>query len=176
MGFSTPTNQFIKPIVGLMNINVTINLKNYPAEMKKYKQWVSWSSVKKKDQAGNITKAKIPVYISSNGKLGMAKWKTPNNWYSFVNAKKIYDSSDLVHGVGFVFSDSDPFVFIDFDHLEIDDERYEHIRSFDSFKEWSQSGEGIHIIAKGKLKGPHIHNMVEMYSNNRFCAMTGHLV
>lgn len=169
MGFSSQKNKFIKPISDLIDIKVTPNIDNYPEEMKDYRQWVCWSFIEKEDGST----AKSPVYINKYGQLGLAKWSI-DHLKTFEDAVDLFESSDLIHGVGFVFTESDPFIFIDFDKLKPGDERHAWINR-DTFAEWSQSGNGLHMIVKGKLNKAHkpTSGLVEIYSSGRFCAMTG---
>ena len=52
----------------------------------------------------------------------------------------------------------------------------EFIHSLQSYSEYSQSGNGIHIICKGRLpKTGRRKKNVEMYSEGRFFIMTGNI-
>ena len=98
-----------------------------------------------------------------------------------------YDSS--IHaGLGFVLTKETELVAIDLDHAlhnaispvdgctskEWDNGILAEIQDFDSYTEFSQSGDGVHIFCKetmpkaGRKKGKH-----EMYCDNRFFAITG---
>ena len=65
-----------------------------------------------------------------------------------------------IDGIGFMFSKDDPFVGIDIDHCiqegALTSLAEDVIETVNSYTEYSPSGDGIHIIAKGKLplKGP----------------------
>ena len=173
MGFANRNGQqFIAPIKEIKEINVEVNVDNFPDELKTIDQWVVWSHVIKKDG----TESKSPVYIK-NGALGMAKWGDAENLMSYATACSVYESSDLIQGVGFVFTDDDPFVFIDFDKLQPNDDRLDWIKYRKTFIEWSQSGSGLHVIVKGNVRKAHkpTTGEVEIYGSNRFCALTGKL-
>lgn len=161
-------------ILKLLEINAKFNPDGIPNEMKKYDQWVTWSSIEH-DSNGQPTKAKIPVYVKGN-QLRRSKWNSPEYQLSFEEALENWENSDLIHGVGFVFSSRDPFVFIDFDKMEENDQRYQYVDGT-TFTEVSQSGKGLHLIVKGHLTKAHkpTTGEVEMYYANRFCAMTGDL-
>lgn len=173
MGFKNKAtgSKLLPPITKLNDIKVEINLDNIPDAMKEYDQWVCWSHIERENQGSG----KLPVYTNTAGNLGLSKWS--QNLLSFDDAVTMYESSDLIHGVGFVFTDDDPFVFIDFDKLKPDDERLKWIENKDTFIEWSQSGKGLHMIVDAKLGKAHQPSTgeVEIYSNKRFCAMTGNL-
>jgi primase-polymerase (primpol)-like protein len=107
--------------------------------------------------------------------------------HSFERAFKAYDLS-IYAGLGFVFTTETGLVAIDLDHVlhnpissadgctfkECDNEIFAEIQDFNSYAEFSQSGDGIHVFCKGTLpkagrkKGNH-----EMYCDNRFFAVTG---
>lgn len=157
-------------IDSLVESKFTFNPSGIPEEMKRYKQWVTWSHVINEDG----TKAKLPVYVNSSGVINRASWKNPDRQMSYDVALENYYASDLIHGLGFVFSKDDPFVFIDFDKLSVDDERHQWIDR-DTFCEWSQSGNGLHMVVKGDLERAHkpTSGKIEIYPHNRFAAMTG---
>ena len=53
----------------------------------------------------------------------------------------------------------------------------EFLTALDSYTEWSQSGNGIHIICKGKLPaGRRKNGKIEMYDSGRFFVMTGNAI
>ncbi|MHB1000886.1 MAG: hypothetical protein ACYC27_16715 [Armatimonadota bacterium] len=71
---------------------------------------------------------------------------------SYVKTKNKFD------GIGFMLAEFDPYVFIDLDHVVhdsvIEPWARELIERVGSYTEYSQSGSGIHIIAKAKKPGP----------------------
>jgi len=87
-------------------------------------------------------------------------------------------------GIGFVLSESDPYVFIDLDHVVndgvIEGWAREIVEKVDSYTGFSQSGTGIHIIARAKKPGPrcrtHKHPQFEIYGSVRLVVFTGGLV
>ena len=53
----------------------------------------------------------------------------------------------------------------------------EFLTNLDSYTEWSQSGNGIHIICKGRLpEGARRKGKIEMYDSGRFFVMTGNAI
>lgn len=138
-----------------------------PQEMKDLKRWVLW---KKKD-IGDGKSTKIPV----NARNGYgAKSNDESTWCSFVEAL-----SKVEHyrcdGLGFMLGNG--LFGVDLDHVHENVELInEFVNQLSSYTEYSQSGEGIHIICKGSLpKGRRRRGNVEMYDNVRFFALTGKL-
>ncbi len=137
------------------------NFANIPLELRLLKQWVCWRE------------GKVPYQV--NGAL--ADVTNPNTWNTFDAVVKA--QSDLNIGIGFVFSDMDPYSFIDLDnangdaailatHLKIAHE-------FNSYSEVSPSGMGLHIIVKGKVLAGRRRSKVEIYSSQRYATMTGNV-
>ncbi len=144
-----------------------------PDEMKMLNNWVVWKKVEAK---GRITK--VPY---SGNYRGKASSTNPDTWCSYNHAKYLYNTPAFGYdGIGFVFQKSTGMIFIDIDHCVVDGELDDRAKDIlqaigKTFVEVSQSGEGLHIIAKGTIpkcfKNP--HNGVEMYDSARYCALTG---
>jgi len=131
-----------------------------PPELVHQKQWVCWKGDKK-----------IP-YDPITGKP--ASTTDPTTWASFVIASE----ADGYRGIGFVFAAHDPYTGIDIDNcvedgiLNADAQKTAQLMR--SYTEVSQSGNGIHIIVKGKKPGPRCRaNNVEIYGEGRYFVMTG---
>lgn len=145
-----------------------------PDELKRRPQWVCWRYAL--DPKGKWTKH---PYNPRTGR--MASHSDLMTWSSFDTVFEAYEAGDY-DGVGFVFCSGDPYSGVDLDGCrdpetgEVEARAAEIARYLDSYTEVSPSGEGLHIIVKGKvpaaLKLPHI----EMYSIERFFTVTGHLV
>ena len=138
-----------------------------PQEMKDLKRWVLW---KKKD-IGDGKSTKIPV----NARNGYgAKSNDESTWCSFVEALSKVDHYRC-DGLGFMLGNG--LFGVDLDHVHENVELInEFVNQLSSYTEYSQSGEGIHIICKGSLpKGRRRRGNVEMYDNVRFFALTGKL-
>ena len=136
--------------------------QNIPLELRLLKQWVVWRE------------GKVPYQL--NGQL--ADVTDPRTWNTF-DACVAALSNPLNIGIGFVFTASDPYSFIDLDnalgdqaiiatHLKIAHE-------FNSYSEVSPSGMGLHIIVKGKVLAGRRRSKVEIYSSGRYATMTGHI-
>jgi len=85
-------------------------------------------------------------------------------------------------GIGFVLCSGDPLTGIDLDGCrdpesgEIAPWVEEIVRFFDSYTEISPSGEGLHILVKGKAPASLKRPGIETYSTDRYLTMTGHVV
>jgi primase-polymerase (primpol)-like protein len=104
----------------------------------------------------------------------------PHNFLTFADACEIY-SRGRVHGIGFAFTDSDPFVGVDLDRCrrplggELSSDAVEILRSLGTYAEVSPSGTGVKAIGIGGLdpEGPKRRGAVEVYDRNRYFALTG---
>lgn len=131
--------------------------KTIPEELKKVKRWVCW--------AGN----KLPKNPYTGGN---AQSNNPSTWGTFYQAVSALDKYGL-EGIGFMFAP--PYFGVDLDKC-IDNVDFvdEFVDTLGSYTEYSKSGNGIHIICKGKLpEGARRKGNVEMYSEGRFFIMTG---
>jgi len=93
-----------------MNFNnggAILNKDAIPEELITFPQWVAWKD--KKRPNGKI--GKIPMNPITGG---FAKTSDSNTWGSFENAVECFENNRL-QGIGFVFSQNDPFVGIDLD-------------------------------------------------------------
>lgn len=110
-----------------------------------------------------------------------AKSNDPTTWTDYDTAVRAAEECD---GIGFMFSNS-PYFGVDIDGVRDEIERYkagedtiiaEFVDTLQSYTELSRSGNGIHIICRGKLppSGRRKGN-VEMYENGRFFVMTGNI-
>lgn len=133
---------------------------NIPEELKKVSQWVC---VGKTD--------KIPKN-PFNGKN--AKANDPKSWGTFEQAVKACETFGFDY-LGFEFAP--PYFGVDLDHC-IDNSDFcdEFVETLQSYAELSRSGDGIHIICKGKLPdGARRKGGVEMYSEGRYFICTGNI-
>lgn len=103
----------------------------------------------------------------------------PTTWGSF-EAVCAYASGHGLH-IGYVLHESDPFTCIDLDvkdtTTQAELERYWRIvQAFDSYTEFSRSGEGYHIWVQGTPNAGCRRDGVEVYSRERFIICTGNAV
>lgn len=128
-----------------------------PQELTFLKQWVCWNS------------DKIPKNPYTGGN---AMSNNPSTWSDYQTA---CDAVKKYHfdGVGFMFAP--PYFGVDLDKC-LDDTDFvdEFVEGLRSYNEISKSGNGIHIICKGRLpEGNRRRGKVEMYSEGRYFIMTG---
>ena len=105
----------------------------------------------------------------------------PNIWVDSATACAISQSTGM--GVGFVFTEQDPFFFLDIDECMTPDGQWsENAKYFCNLfagcaVEISNSGRGLHIIGTGQAvetrrkKNKEYH--IELYTDKRFVALTG---
>jgi primase-polymerase (primpol)-like protein len=147
-------------------------LQNIPDEMRQRPQWVVWRLEERDDKV-----TKVP-YIA--GGVGKADTTDLMTWRTFEEAAQALGTGRY-SGVGFVFSSGDPFTGIDLDKCrdpetgEIKEWAEKIIDALGGYAEVSQSGEGVHIIVRGK--GPNKkRGKVEAYSSGRYFATTGRVI
>lgn len=108
----------------------------------------------------------------------IADAQDPANWTDYATAAA---HAHLASGVGFVFTESDPYSFLDIDGALIDGEwstlsKELCARLGGSAVEVSQSGEGLHIFSRSTVP-PHacknVAQGLEFYHARRFVALTG---
>ncbi|PEG03933.1 MULTISPECIES: phage/plasmid primase, P4 family [Bacillus cereus group] len=150
------------------------NFNNIPTELKNCSQWVLW---RKEKRNGKLTK--VPYQVNSK----IAQANNRNTWSSFEMVVEKYKQGGY-DGIGFVFSKQDDYVGIDLDKCCVDGDLSELAQEImnivPSYTEYSPSGKGIHIIAKGKipLRGPGTGKKVpsiglEVYRHTRYFTFTG---
>jgi hypothetical protein len=151
---------------------------NIPQELREYPQWVCWRF----EDAGRAKPTKVP-YCPRTGKL--AAVDDPSTWATYDEAVK---ASTFYNGIGFVFTQHDPYTFIDLDDTrnlgdgtpnpdyQKDTERQTKIfQEFNSYSELSPSGHGLHIIIKGHVPHGCRRSNIEVYSSLRYATMTGNI-
>jgi putative DNA primase/helicase len=141
-------------------------------ELRRYAQGVCWrhSAI---DLATGKRK-KIPLNPKTGGQASVT---APDTWGTLDEALALKARARLVDGIGFVFTDSDPFIGIDLDGCidengNVSDQAADILRNISSYTEYSPSHTGLHIIAKGELPAAIKTSKVEMYSTGRYFTMT----
>ena len=151
---------------------------NVPKELKILKRWICFKVEGMED--GRVTKRPYNP-ISGN----FAKVNDRLTWGTFDIAlsgcaKYNCDGLGFILGEGIFGIDLDNHP--DKDGNKLSDEEFKRfskifIDKLDSYTEYSQSGEGIHIICQGELpKGGRRRGCVEMYDSGRFFAFTGNTI
>ncbi|KNY24826.1 phage/plasmid primase, P4 family [Pseudobacteroides cellulosolvens] len=150
-----------------------MSFNNIPSELKQLNRWVCWRI---EERNGKPTKVPKNPITGNN-----AMSSNPSTWSSFSTAIAAVQKFGFL-GIGFMFN-GDGLVGVDIDHCLdpdtgiLNDTARDIITTMDSYTEYSQSGEGIHIICRGKLpEGKKRKGPVEMYETLRFFVMTGKIL
>lgn len=136
-------------------------------ELEGYDQWVIWEI-----EGGK----KVPL----NPKNGFnASPTNPATWASYESTRAAFEEHGY-EGVGFVFTEDDPFCGIDLDGCidpdtgEIADWASEIIDALDTYTEISPSGTGLHLFIRGSKPGTTCRRgKIEIYDKHRFLTITG---
>jgi len=146
--------------------------ENIPQELKTRTQWVNWKAM---ERNGKVTK---PPF-QSDGKF--AESNNPATWNDFNTVKAA--AADRFDGIGFVLTEDDPYVAIDFDNcycpaFEIIDPVIEHhIKYINTYTEISPSGRGLRVLLRGRLPvGGRKNGRVEVYQDKRYVTVTGNIL
>jgi len=160
----------------MAKVTLTHNLDNIPAELKKLVQWVV------------SHKNKIPIHARTGGNASVSN---PGTWSSFERAQGKVRSGEY-ENIGFIFTKKDPYTCIDLDWKkknksdklifdletgEIQPWAQDIIDRMNSYTEVSQSGNGIHIIVRGKKPGIDCKiGQIEVYETGRHLIFTGNVL
>lgn len=140
-----------------------------------YAQWVVWRPTPP-DSAGE--RWKKTLLSARNGKA--ASSTDPKTWSDYQTAIDYAELHGL--GVGFVFTNEDPFFFVDIDDCYTPDIGWSPIanelcqRLSGAYVEVSVSGTGLHIIGVGKRpEGYQVKTKIgfDVYEWGRWAALTG---
>jgi hypothetical protein len=149
-----------------------MSFENIPIELRQLPQWVCWRF----EDRGGEKPTKVPYNPRNNHQASVID---PNHWATFDEACKAVQAG-WFDGIGFVFTDNDPFAFVDLDDTKGDAALYERqqqiYKDFDSYSEVSPSGKGCHIIIRGKIPSGRKRNAIEIYSNGRYATFTGQVI
>lgn len=141
-----------------------------PEELRQYKQWILW----RYEDVGAKKPTKIPYSINGT----TASVTNPDDWSNFDDICRAYRNGNH-SGIGFVFSEFDPYAFVDLDDTEGNQADLQRqikvLKEFDSYSELSPSGKGLHIIVKGRIPQGRKRSHIEIYSSGRYATMTGNV-
>src|ERR1017187_4966535 len=147
-----------------------------PEELTGIAHWILWHA---EIREGKPTK----VPYQCNGRC--ASTSDPATWTSYENVlRALREDPERFTGLGFVFSEQDPFAGIDLDDCLEENESLKPwavpiLEPFaGSYSEISPSGRGIKLFIKAKLQGlgravPHMDGRIEIYDRGRFFTVTG---
>lgn len=147
-------------------------LDNLPEALKARRQWVVW----KYEDHGKPKSDKVPYNLRTGQK---AKSNDSTTWAMFDEAVTAFHRGGF-DGIGFVFSEHDPYVGVDLDGCrdphtgQLEPWAGEIVERLDSYTEASPSGTGVHIFIKAVLPaGGRKKGKIEMYDSGRFFTVTG---
>jgi len=148
--------------------------ESIPAELQVLPQWVVWRYVVREE-------GKKPTKEPLNPHTGYpAATDNPQSWGTFEQACHVAQY-ERVDGIGFVLTLNDPYAFIDLDTYDetlTADDKDRHRRIFEAFPgyaELSPSGNGLHLIVKGKTIDGRKRSGIELYTSGRYMTMTGNV-
>lgn len=133
-----------------------------PDAFKSYVQFINWISIDKNK--------KIPIDAMTGKYINMLdpkNWKTANDVCQYVNTGL---------GVGFVFTNNDPFFFLDIDDKHSVLANILYCSFMGCHTQVSHSGNGLHIFGSGTYSKHSCRNTdvgLEFYTTGRFVALTG---
>jgi hypothetical protein len=148
------------------------------APLAAYKQFILYKLVPKIDGV-----LKLPVdYRTLQVFTKDQNWQNnPDSWTDSNTALSLISSCNNEYGIGFFFTDNDPFYFCDIDKC-LEQNSWSKTAQ-DVLKllpgaavEVSQSGQGLHIFGTGNIPNHGCKNTqlgLEFYHNSRFVALTG---
>jgi putative DNA primase/helicase len=171
---STPPEPFTKVYTRLS----LPDLDNIPVELLGYTSFVCWREAPPRKPLAKPLKIPVSPLTGRNGH------HDPQEWTSFETAVKFYTQNKSMAGIGFEFSETDPYAGIDLDKCrnpetgKIDQWAVELIRLLDSYSEISPSQTGVKIIVRGSIEGKEKHftfggHEVEIYKSGRYFTLTG---
>lgn len=151
------------------------------ADMAQFSQFVIYKLIPSLSRPGKYDKIPInPITLENSN------WKNKDTWLSFNEALSFSKKLGSNIGVGFVFTEDDPFFFLDIDNcFDIEKNKWmpEVNMILNHFQgaavEVSSSGKGIHVFAKSlPIKHSCTSDILspiklELYTHNRFVALTG---
>jgi hypothetical protein len=149
-------------------------LSNIPAELKDRPQWVIWQLAQRDGKA-----TKLPY----NPKTGELADSTKASTWGTIQEALIGTEKYSADGIGFVFSEGDPYTGIDLDSCrdpdtgEVEPWAQEIIDRFESYTEITPSGRGFHVIIEGTLPpGARRKPKIECYDRARYFTVTGNVL
>jgi putative DNA primase/helicase len=162
-------------------IDTNVSIFNLPPELRSYPQWVvwRWGKVRK-----NGKREKVPIDPRTGNK---AKTNDPKTWSTFGDACA-YARDHFMDGIGFVFSEDDPFCGVVLDDCvdpETGDVRPgadDVLGSLNTYAEISPSGKGIKAMCRANKPGKRSGASrtpwgggLEIYDRDRFFTVTGNV-
>jgi Fe2+ or Zn2+ uptake regulation protein len=149
--------------------------ENIPVELKELSQWVGRRG---KVPVDSKTGGNAMVSDSQDFEQAQQSKKARDTWGTIEEAVSRAERYGL-DGVGFVFSEDDPYCGVDLDGCrdpetgDIEGWAQEIINDLDSYTEVSPSETGVHVIVRGVLPRSGKSGPIEMYDSKRYFTVTG---
>jgi putative DNA primase/helicase len=158
-----------------------MNLNIFPDGLCGAAQWICW----RYEERDNTKPAKIPIDPKTGRSIDVSNSDAGTHLAHAIcyhskghpigNPNTIERNTD---GIGFVFTESDPFVGIDLDDCitssnELEPWARDVAEQLNTYTEYSPSGGGVHCLCKGELPSGNARNdKVELYEDSRFFTVT----
>lgn len=148
-----------------------------------YAQFILYKLVPSKRNPGKMDKLPVDHRTLAVFAAGIGWQDDPAAWTTAELAMALLPHCGPNHGLGFFFTEQDPFFFLDMDHCLLPDGKtwsptaLQLLAYFPGAAvEVSQSGTGLHVFAKGAAPAHGCKNIplgLELYTSKRFVALTG---
>lgn len=145
---------------------------NIPQELQRLIQWCVW---RYETPEGATKPTKVPYNPKTGRHASSADRQT---WCLFSEAVEAAKDWSKWAGIGFFFSDNDPYCGVDLDATDdpaIVARQQQIYEILNSYSEYSPSGKGLHIIVKASVQGGRKRDSVEIYSSGRYFTFTGNV-
>ena len=151
----------------------------YPVELCAIPQWVAWKLGDTNPETRR--QRKIPLNLNATpGQKNFASTTNQDHHVAFEVATAAAQRGKFgTKGIGFVFTDDDPYCFIDLDDclapdgsLTKDAATVAELMA-GTYGEVSQSGSGLHFICRAKLANKVATGAIDIYPHSQYCALTG---
>lgn len=162
--------------------STTVQLNSIPKCLTQWSHWVCWRYARPSDGSTHRW-CKLPVSAFTGRN---ARTTCPTTWSDFETAMTSFKrNQSSLAGVGFVFSEDDPFVGIDMDKCrneesgELSPWAQTLVDELDSYTEVSPSGTGVKCIVQSTARIESRRKSspgIEIYSADRFFTITGQRV
>ena len=163
-------------------LSPSVQFTTIPVELKARDQWVCWRYGTAAPKTGKRKKLPYNARVEANNAL--ASSSDPASWTSFEQVQRLYKASQqwkiAYDGIGYVFTEDDPFVGLDWDncidkvsHEWTNETARDQQRSINSYTEISPSGTGVKTIARASIPRSVKLDAIEMYDHARFFTITG---
>ena len=120
---------------------------------------------------------KVPYCVANPSRK--ASSTDPKTWATFDDAVEAYEALGGFDGIGVVLTQAAGITCVDLDRVidsagQLDPRAATLVERFDSWTEISPGGRGLHIFAYGTVPAAIKGDQIEIYSEARYIAITGH--